>query len=166
MNYQAKLPVPFGMLGIHCEANTLIGIDFLKPDIPPQPADQAFALEVCKQLQAYFINPDFHFNLPLKLCSTAHQTKVWQAISAIPPGQTRNYSDLAILLKSSPRAIGQACGANPIPIIIPCHRVVSKSGIGGFMHQHNGDALNIKHWLLTHEKQTTRKINQTSPAIY
>ncbi len=154
MNYQAKLPTPFGMLGIRCEADALIGIDFLEPDSTAQMPSQAFAREVREQLQAYFIDPNFRFNLSLKLTGTAHQTKVWQAMSAIPSGQIRNYGDLATLLASSPRAVGQACGANPIPVVIPCHRVVSKSGIGGFMHQRGGGALDIKRWLLAYEKQS------------
>lgn len=153
MNYQAKLPTPFGMLGIRCEVDVLTGIDFLERDTSPQAPSQAFAQEVCEQLQSYFIDPSFHFNLSLKLNGTAHQTKVWQAMSAIPSGQTRNYGDIAKLLASCPRAVGQACGANPIPIVIPCHRVVSKSGIGGFIRQRSGNALDIKLWLLEHEKQ-------------
>lgn len=161
MNYQAKLPTPCGMLGIRCEANALTGIDFLEPDATPHPPSQPFAQEVCEQLQAYFSDPNFHFNLSLKLCGTAHQTKVWQAISAIPSGQTRNYGDLATLLDSSPRAVGQACGANPIPIVIPCHRVVSKSGIGGFIHQREGDALDIKYWLLAYEKQSNQGVRHS-----
>jgi methylated-DNA-[protein]-cysteine S-methyltransferase len=156
MNYQAKLPAPFGMLGIRCEEDALVSIDFLEPDAKPQPPNQAFAREVCEQLQAYFIDPNFRFNLSLKLNGTAHQTKVWQAISAIPSGQTRNYGDLATLLGSSPRAVGQACGANPIPIVIPCHRVVSKSGFGGFIHQRGGDALDIKCWFLAYENQSNQ----------
>lgn len=152
MNYQVKLSTPFGMLGIRCEADMLTGIDFLGQDTSPQAPNQAFAREACEQLQAYFMDPNFHFNLSLKLNGTAHQTKVWQAMSAIPSGQTRNYGELATLLASSPRAVGQACGANPIPIVIPCHRVVSKSGVGGFIHQRKGDALDIKRWLLAHEK--------------
>ncbi|CAH1905150.1 Methylated-DNA--protein-cysteine methyltransferase [Candidatus Nitrotoga sp. HW29] len=154
MNYQAKLPTPFGMLGICCEADTLTNINFLESAATLQLPSQAFAREVCRQLQAYFIDPNFHFNLSLKLNGTAHQTKVWRAISAIPLGQTRNYGDLATLLASSPRAVGQACGSNPIPIVIPCHRVISKSGIGGFIHQRGGNALDIKRWLLTYEKQS------------
>ncbi|MDO9103201.1 MAG: methylated-DNA--[protein]-cysteine S-methyltransferase [Candidatus Nitrotoga sp.] len=162
MNYQAKLPTPFGMLGIRCEADALTGIDFLEPSATPLPPSQAFAREVCEQLQAYFIDSNFHFNLSLKLNGTAHQKKVWQAISAIPSGQTRSYGDLATLLASSPRAVGQACGANPIPIVIPCHRVVSKSGIGGFIHQRRGDALYIKCWLLAYEKQSNQGVGWTS----
>ena len=162
MNYQAKLSTPFGMLGIRCEVDVLTGIDFLEQDASPQAPSQAFAREVCEQLQSYFIDPNFHFNISLKLNGTAHQTKVWQAISAIPSGQTRNYGDLATLLTSSPRAVGQACGANPIPIVIPCHRVVSKSGIGGFIHQRGGDALDIKCWLLAYEKQSNQEACRTS----
>ena len=157
MDYQAKLHTSFGMLGIRCEANALTGIDFLGSDATPQPPSETFTREVCEQLQAYFINPNFHFNLPLSLNGTAHQTKVWQAISAIPSGQTLNYGDLATLLASSPRAVGQACGANPIPIVIPCHRVISRSGIGGFIHQRAGSALDIKCWLLAYEKQSNQE---------
>jgi len=156
MKYQAKLPTPFGMIGIRCEADALIGIDFLGQDASPQAPSQVFAREVCVQLQAYLIDSNFHCNLSLKLNGTAHQTKVWQAMSAIPSGQTRNYGELATLLASCPRAVGQACGANPIPIVIPCHRVVSKSGIGGFIHQRKGDALDIKRWLLAHEKLSSQ----------
>ena len=157
MNYQAKLSTPFGMLGIRCEVDVLTGIDFLEQDASPQAPSQAFAREVCEQLQSYFIDPNFHFNISLKLNGTAHQTKVWRAMSAIPPGQTRNYGDIAKVLASCPRAVGQACGANPIPIVIPCHRVVSKSGIGGFIRQRSGGALDIKLWLLEHEKQSNQE---------
>ena len=152
MDYQAKLVAPFGILGIRCEADALTGIEFLAPNTPPLPPRNAFAQTVCEQLTAYFADPDFHFDLPLKLNGTAHQNKVWQAMCAIPRGQTRQYGELAVQLASSPRAVGQACGNNPIPIVIPCHRVVSKSGMGGFMHHSGGYALDIKRWLLAHEK--------------
>ena len=155
MDYQAKLVAPFGMLGIRCEPNALTGIEFLAPDATPQPPDNTFARTVCEQLTAYFEDAEFHFDLPLKLDGTAHQGKVWQAMCAIPRGQTRHYGDLASQLDSSPRAVGQACGANPVPIIIPCHRVVSKYCMGGFMRQRAGDALDIKRWLLAHEKNSS-----------
>lgn len=154
MDYQAKLQTPFGKLGIRCEADALTGIEFLAPGTASQPPRNAFAQTVCEQLAAYISDPDFHFDLPLKLNGTVHRSRVWQAMIAIPRGQTRSYGDLAAQLHSSPRAVGQACGANPVPIIIPCHRVVSKSGMGGFMHQPGGDALDIKRWLLAHESAT------------
>ena len=152
-HYQAILNTPFGVLGILCEEDVLNGIEFLAPDTLPQVPSSLFAQEVCNQLAAYFDNPDFHFNLPLKLNGTAHQRKVWQAMCAIPRGQTRHYGELARELVSSARAVGQACEANPIPIIIPCHRVVSKTGMGGFAHHRDGYELQIKRWLLTHEQR-------------
>ena len=108
---------------------------------------------VCKQLLAYFENPDSRFDIPLRLNGTAHQTKVWQAMCAIPRGETRSYGELAATLQSCAQAVGQACGANPVPIIIPCHRVVGKAGLGGFMHHSGGYALDIKRWLLAHEQR-------------
>ena len=149
--YQAKIITPFGVLGILCEEDALTGIDFLPPDTLLQAPTKLFAQAVCQQLAAYFDNPDFQFNLPLKLNGTSHQRKVWQAMCAIPRGQTRQYGELARELASSARAVGQACGANPIPLVIPCHRVVSKAGLGGFAHHRDGYELDIKRWLLGHE---------------
>ena len=153
MDYQAKLQTPFGMLGIRCAAGALTRIEFLAADATPQPPGNDLAQAVCDQLAVYFTDPDFRFDIPLNHHGTAHRSKVWQAMCAIPRGQTRSYGDLAAQLRSSPRAVGQACGANPLPIIIPCHRVVGKSGMGGFMHQRDGNALNIKRWLLMHEQR-------------
>jgi methylated-DNA-[protein]-cysteine S-methyltransferase len=150
--YQAVLAAPFGVLGIACTANELTGIVFLPPETKLQSPLGQFAQTVFKQLAAYFDNPDFLFNLPLKFNSTVHQGKVWQLIREIPRGETRQYGELARELASSPRAVGQACGSNPIPIVIPCHRVVSKTGVGGFAHHRDGYELKIKQWLLTHEK--------------
>ena len=152
--YQAKLAAPFGVLGIRCAAGALTGIEFLAPGAKPQPPTDTFTQVVCGQLLAYFADASFCFDLPFKLNGTAHQAKVWHAMCAIPRGQTRHYGELAQQLNSSPRAVGQACGANPIPVVIPCHRVVSRSGMGGFMHQRGGDALDIKRWLLAHESAT------------
>ena len=151
--YQAQLRAPFGGVGIRCEDDALTGITFLAPNSAEQPPRDAFSRAVCAQLAAYFADADFQFDLPLKLSETAHQMKVWQAMRDIPRGQMQTYGDLATLLHSSPRAIGQACGSNPIPIVIPCHRVVSKTGLGGFMHRADSSALDIKHWLLTHEQR-------------
>ena len=153
MNYQAKLTVPFGVLGICCTADALTGIDFLHAGEKPQRATGAFAATVCEQLLRYMENPDVQFTVPLKLNGTPHQLKVWQAMSVIPPGKTRSYGELAAELKSCAQAVGQACGANPIPIIIPCHRIVSKTGLGGFARHTGGDLLDIKRWLLAHEQR-------------
>lgn len=151
--FQAKLATPFGVLGILCEDEMLSGIHFLAPYTLPLAPLNPFAQAVCAQLTAYFADPDFNFSVPYKLNGTSHQKKVWQSMCAIHRGQTRQYGELAQELASSARAVGQACGANPIPIIIPCHRVVSKTGMGGFAHQREGYELGIKHWLLTHEQR-------------
>ena len=154
MEYQAKLSVPFGVLGVRCTDDALTGIEFLVPGAAPQPPGNALAQKVCEQLSAYLIDPDFRFNLSIKPGGTVHQNNVWQAMRNIPRGETRSYGELAAVLKSGAQAVGQACGANPIPIIVPCHRVVGKTGLGGFMHHASGKSLDIKRWLLAHEAAT------------
>ncbi|HSM97977.1 MAG TPA: methylated-DNA--[protein]-cysteine S-methyltransferase [Gallionella sp.] len=151
MNYQAKIAVPFGVLGIRCDDRALIGIDFLPATQKPQRATGAFAETVCEQLLRYLEDPDEQFSVPLRPGGTPHQQKVWLAMCNIPRGKTRSYGELAAELRSAAQAVGQACGANPIPIIIPCHRVVGKTGLGGFMRHAGGDPLDIKRWLLAHE---------------
>jgi len=152
MDYQAKLSVPFGVLGIRCTDDALTGIEFLMPGTAPQKPDNAFAQDVCEQLSAYFADPDFRFNIPMQPGGTVHQNRVWRAMNDIPRGKTRSYGELAAVLKSGAQAVGQACGANPIPVIVPCHRVVGKSGLGGFMRHAGGKPLDIKRWLLEHEQ--------------
>ena len=153
MDYEAKLTVPFGVLGILCTEDVLTGIDFLPASEKAQRAKSSFAATVCEQLLRYLENPDMQFTVPLKAGGTSHQQKVWQAMLDIPRGETRSYGELAAELKSGAQAVGQACGANPIPIIIPCHRVVGKSGLGGFMRHASGTSLDIKRWLLAHEQR-------------
>lgn len=153
MDYQAILSAPFGKLGIRCTDEVLLGIEFLPANTRVLLPCNALAREVCAQLGAYLADADFLFDLPLKLVGTAHQRKVWRAMCAIPRGQTQSYGELAAQIASSARAVGQACGNNPIPIVVPCHRVVSKAGLGGFMHRADDNALDIKRWLLAHERR-------------
>jgi methylated-DNA-[protein]-cysteine S-methyltransferase len=84
---------------------------------------------------------------------TPFQLRVWHALMAIPAGQPATYGALAKRLGTGARAVGQACGANPLPILIPCHRVVAASGLGGFMHSAAGTPLDVKTWLLAHERR-------------
>lgn len=105
---------------------------------------------VCEQVLAYLQNPKFIFTLSMPQHGTAFQQRVWQVIAQIPCGQTRTYRDIAIQIGSGPRAVANACGANKLPLLIPCHRVVAKNGIGGFM-QGRKNGLLIKLWLLQHE---------------
>lgn len=153
MEYQGIHATPFVMIGIRCTDEELCGIEFLSGAVREQPPRNKLAKEVCAQLEAYLADADFRFDLPLKPGATEHQNKVRQAMCAIPRGEVRCYGDLARELHSSPRAIGQACGSNPVPIVVPCHRVVSKDGLGGFMHRADKMALDIKRWLLAHERR-------------
>lgn len=85
------------------------------------------------QLDAYFAGDRKDFDLPFAPAGSPFQKRVCQAMSAIPLGQTRTYGELADDLRSSARAVGRACGANPIPVLIPCHRVLAaKGGLGGY----------------------------------
>jgi len=149
--YQAKIKIPCAVLGIRTVEDTLAGVDFLPLLAALQAPTDAFTQMVCAQIAAYLRDPDFSFDAPLHLSGTPHQSRVWQALCAIPRGQAQTYGALAQQLGSSPRAVGGACGDNPIPLFIPCHRVVAKNGAGGFMHHASGAPIGIKQWLLRHE---------------
>lgn len=149
--YQAKLTAPFAVLGIRTAGEVLTGIDYLPLGIPTLASQSRLADKVCEQLLAYFADPGFAFSLPYELNGTDYQRRVWKAIANIPSGHTLAYSDIARRIDSGPRAVGAACGANRIPIVIPCHRVVAKNGLGGFMNSRGGAPLEIKRWLLKHE---------------
>lgn len=148
--YDAVIAAPFGRLGIHAQA-ALTSIDFVSRRIPLQPPRTALARKICAQLKSYFADARTHFDLPLAPGGTQHQQRVWRALQRIAPGKPRTYGELARTLKSAPRAVGGACRANPIPIVVPCHRVVAANGAGGFMGATRGRAMDIKHWLLAHE---------------
>lgn len=151
-NYRAKLITPFAVLGIITEEDWLTDIDYLPLDVQPMAPQGYLAKEVCRQLQAYLVEPNFRFDIGMHISGTVHQRRVWQAIQNISSGSTISYAEIAAQLHSAPRAVGRACGANRIPIIIPCHRVISKNGgLGGFMNASDGNPLEIKRWLLRHE---------------
>lgn len=101
------------------------------------------------QLVEYFLGERRVFDLPLAPEGTAFQQRAWQALSAIPFGETRSYGELAARIDSVPRAVGGACGANPIPVIIPCHRVLAAQGRPGGYSGKGG--LVTKGILLAHE---------------
>ncbi len=153
MKYQAIISAPFGKLGIRCSDTDLLGIEFLPSSTKPQAPAGEMAQTICAELTAYLADPRHEIDLPFELDGTHRQCNVWQAMLDIPCGQTRSYGELAAQIGSSAQAVGQACGSNPIPLVIPCHRVVGKKGLGGFMHRADEDALDIKRWLLAHERR-------------
>lgn len=99
-------------------------------------------------LDSYFKGGLKKFNLPLDLKGTPFQIRVWNELTRIPYGEVRTYGDIAKFTDSSPRAIGQAVRRNPVPVVIPCHRVVASSGIGGFGGQTEGSNILTKEHLL------------------
>jgi methylated-DNA-[protein]-cysteine S-methyltransferase len=153
--FQACVRTPFATLGITASDRFVTGIRFLAPTVRAfAPPRNTIAFLACVQLQEYLENPQYRFELPLQLGGTRHRIAVWEAMQRIPAGKTRTYGDLAGELKSSARAVGGACGANPIPVVVPCHRVIAAGGaIGGFMgaKDDGGFELGIKRWLLEHE---------------
>jgi methylated-DNA-[protein]-cysteine S-methyltransferase len=152
--FQACLRAPFATLGITATDAHVTGIRFLAPCVAAKaPRRNTIAFLACVQIQSYLDDPSFVFDLPLKLAGTRHRLAVWEAMQRIAAGRTRSYGELASEIGSSARAVGGACGANPIPVVVPCHRVIAAGGaLGGFMGAAGeGFELGIKRWLLEHE---------------
>ena len=150
-SFHARYPAPFAVLGIRTIGERVTDIEYLPRGAATLEPLNALAARACRQIERYLEDPDFVFDLPFEYCGTAFQCRVWRQIAAIPRGRTLTYNDVAKALKTAPRPVGGACGANRLPIIIPCHRVLGANGIGGFMRGRGADALEIKRWLLRHE---------------
>ena len=149
--YHALINTPFGAVAISAYGNQL-AIELLteSPSESDYPSAHPLVATAYAQITAYLQQANTQFNLPVNLNGTDFQQRVWQAIASIPLGQTRTYGQLAQQIGSGSRAVANACGANQLPLIIPCHRVVAQNGIGGFM-QSKLNGLAIKKWLLKHE---------------
>lgn len=144
------LESPIGWLGLSLCDGVLFSLDFLHQGSEGRktaPGDHPLV----RALRGYFKDPKQGFDLPLRLEGTPYQKRVWQALCEIPSGATRTYGDLAAELGSGPRAIGMACRTNPCPIIVPCHRIVAKAGLGGYSGELSGAWIDTKRWLLRHE---------------
>lgn len=149
--YQAVVAAPAFCLGVRCNDVLIHRIDFLAAGAEISPSNP-LAMKAAQQLSAFLTDAEFSFDLPLRPSGTAFQRRVWTQIAAIPNHQTRTYGELASALNSAPRAVGQACGANPFPIVVPCHRVIAAGGgLGGFARHRAGFLLDVKRWLLAHE---------------
>jgi methylated-DNA-[protein]-cysteine S-methyltransferase len=146
---------PIGKLSIETSNNQITHIHFCHQNTKTLKSKDSFNQSVLKALESFFKKSNNTFDFPLHTKGTEFQQRVWKALQKIPRGEVRTYQDLANQLKTSPRAVGNACRANPIPVIIPCHRVVAKNGIGGFSGKTSGSKISIKEWLLNHERQQT-----------
>ena len=149
------IETPIGPLTIELDDDALTLLEFgaIGKATPGGPA-RGVGAETARQLAAYFAGKLRQFDLPLRAEGTPFRQKVWQALRAVPYGQTRSYGKIAHAVDSAPRAVGGACGANPIAIIVPCHRIVGAGGwIGGFS---GGDGCATKNILLEHETPERR----------
>jgi methylated-DNA-[protein]-cysteine S-methyltransferase len=142
---------PVGRLVLECDGDVLIGVWLPSEqrhgrrdvdDVPP------VLKETANQLEEYFAGERTEFDLPMEMDGTDFQREVWAELTRIPYGQTISYGELArrVGRPNGPRAVGQANGRNPIPIIVPCHRVLAGNGIGGY-----GGGLPLKRALLAIE---------------
>ncbi len=145
---QLSLQTPLGEVTISEDGGAVVALDWGRGrDQEATP----LLRDACDQLQEYFDGKRMSFDLPLAPEGSDFQKRVWAALCAIPPGETRSYADIARTIGSAPRAVGGANGANPIPLFIPCHRVIAADGsLGGYS---GGDGPATKRYLLDHESR-------------
>ena len=153
--FSAIIRLPFGPMGVLCDTDTVTDLVFLPPDTPEFAPRNALAERAAAALARWIDDPVRPHGLPLAVRGTPFQRRVWAAIDAIPRGHTRRYGELAHELGSAARAVGGACGANPFPLLTPCHRVVGAQGLGGFARDTDGYLIRVKQWLLQHEAAAT-----------
>ena len=162
--YDIVLDSPLGKLGVRLHHETIIRLDYLGNRARLKPATTRIGRQVAVQLEQYFADPQQRFSLPFELQGTDFQQRVWYALTRIPPGKTLTYGELANKLGTGARAVGNACRNNPVSIIVPCHRVVSVSGIGGYSGKTDGREIGRKQWLLRHEGISGQALKTRSSA--
>ena len=153
--WDAVVEFPVMKVGVSTRDDRVVEIRYLPLSSSNISAKNPLAERAVRQLERYRGDPDTVFDLPLLVEGTPLQRRVWEAMCAIPRGETRTYGAIAQQLGETDykalRAIGQACGDNRLPIVIPCHRVVAADGLGGFGHSTDGYLIEAKRWLLLHE---------------
>jgi len=149
--YSIVIDTPVSRLGIRCTDRAIVGINYVSAAITSQHTRNPLARKAEQALRRYFRDPYLTFELPLALAGTDFQRKVWLALTGIPAGETCTYGELAEQLGSGARAVGNACRSNPLSILVPCHRVVAATGLGGYSGAISGVRLRRKRWLLEHE---------------
>jgi methylated-DNA-[protein]-cysteine S-methyltransferase len=142
---QLSLHTPVGDISVSEDDGAIVVVDW---GWGSRQSETSLLRRAREQLHAYFDGELTAFELPLTPAGTPYQQRVWQALCAIPYGAMRSYLDIAHVAGGSPRSVGHANGNNPIPIIIPCHRVVATTHLGGYS---GGAGLVTKRWLLALE---------------
>jgi len=141
--HSLSVPSPLGRLTIVSDDAAVVAINWADETVP-QDRPTPLLAEAARQLGAYFAGALTRFDLPVRPAGSPFEQRVWAAMCAIPHGQTRRYGELASAIGSAPRAVGGACGRNPIPLVVPCHRVLRSGGaLGGY-----GGGLPMKQALL------------------
>ena len=153
--YDVTVEFPKFKVGVAIRDDVVTQLKYLPLSAPSVSAGTGLAKRAERQLQGYRSDPNTTFDLPVLIEGSALQKAVWRAMCAIPRGKTRTYGALARELGADPRDIGQCCGDNRLPLVIPCHRIVAADGIGGFAHATSGYLLEAKRWLLMHEAAAT-----------
>ncbi len=148
-DFDKTYQTPVGKLGIRYQKNAITELRWLPDDSSPNQVTHKNSDLINDSLDYYFKTADFSDKVKLSPYGTPFQLKVWNRLREIPVGETITYGELAHELNTSSRAIGQACRTNPLALFIPCHRVVSRTGLGGYMG--NQKKTSIKSWLLEHE---------------
>ena len=149
--FNAVIDSPVGRLGIQMQGQVLSRLVFLSGRHRLIEADTEKASDVMCSLMAYFENPAQTPDVAVQPSGTSFQHRVWQGLRSIPAGKTMTYGALAASLRSGARAVGNACRRNPVPIVVPCHRIVAGNGLGGFAGDSRGRLVSVKRWLLEHE---------------
>ena len=151
VKYDVAYQSPVGWLGLREENGKLVELAFSE-DRPKVGARESAVLDFTQSALDDYFSGKRAFYLPeMQAAGTPFQKRVWQQLLAIPYGQTMTYGEVAKRLQTHPRAVGGACRANPLVVLVPCHRVVSASGLGGFSGQAEGHWPRVKDWLLRHE---------------
>jgi methylated-DNA-[protein]-cysteine S-methyltransferase len=155
MQWDAIIEFPKMKVAVATREGRVSGIRYLPPATAVQAPASELAERAARQLERYREDPDARFDLPLLIEGTDFQRRVWEIMCGIPRGRTLTYGEVARKMGDgafdAARVVGQACGDNKLPIVIPCHRVVGADGIGGFSHTTDGYLIEVKRWLLMHE---------------
>lgn len=146
------LATPIGNLAVEYEGDFVVAVR--STSAATLTARDSLAREVRRQLKAWFAGRLKTFDIPFLFPdATDFQVRVWDQITKIPFGATQTYGEIAGKIKSGPRAVGGACRCNDLLLIVPCHRVVAATGLGGFMGDRDGSLVRRKQWLLDHEQK-------------
>lgn len=151
MNESFVMNSPVGKIYVETKNEQLVKLEYHSKKKVTTHKLSSFASQVKTQIEKYFKSSKTKFTVAVELAGTPFQKKVWRTMQKIPAGQTRTYGEISDQLQSSPRAIGNACRANPVPLVVPCHRIVGKSSLGGFGGEIAGRNIDCKSWLLKHE---------------